>query len=115
MCLCRETLAIMATRGKVTTHPQLGSHCHPHPEPSTAGSLRQLPSSQTGKLLKQTRHFRCSQNYLSCLATTDFPSSFVVEILNNLPNPSVRIGPGVYSASNRNEYQKHKNNNVSGE
>jgi hypothetical protein len=27
----------------------------------------------------------------------------------NLPNP------GVYSASNRNEYQKHKNNNVSGE
>jgi hypothetical protein len=32
-----------------------------------------------------------------------------------LPNPSGRIGPGVYSASNRNEYQKHKNNNVSGE
>jgi hypothetical protein len=30
----------------------------------------------------------------------------------NLPNPSGRIGPGVYSASNRNEYQKHKNNNV---
>jgi hypothetical protein len=25
------------------------------------------------------------------------------------------LGPGVYSASNRNEYQKHKNNNVSGE
>jgi hypothetical protein len=25
------------------------------------------------------------------------------------------IYPGVYSASNRNEYQKHKNNNVSGE
>jgi hypothetical protein len=24
-------------------------------------------------------------------------------------------GPGVYSASNINEYQKHKNNNVSGE
>jgi hypothetical protein len=23
------------------------------------------------------------------------------------------LGPGVYSASNRNEYQKHKNNNVS--
>jgi hypothetical protein len=28
----------------------------------------------------------------------------------NLPNPS-----GVYSATNRNEYRKHKNNNVSGE
>jgi hypothetical protein len=27
----------------------------------------------------------------------------------------VAPGPGVYSASNRNEYQKHKNNNVSGE
>jgi hypothetical protein len=25
------------------------------------------------------------------------------------------LGPGVYSASNRNEYQEHKNNNVSGE
>jgi hypothetical protein len=25
------------------------------------------------------------------------------------------LGPGVYSASNRNEYQKHKNNTVSGE
>jgi hypothetical protein len=25
------------------------------------------------------------------------------------------LGPGVYSASNRNEYKKHKNNNVSGE
>jgi hypothetical protein len=25
------------------------------------------------------------------------------------------LGPGVYSAFNRNEYQKHKNNNVSGE
>jgi hypothetical protein len=25
------------------------------------------------------------------------------------------LGPGVYSASNRNEYQKHKTYNVSGE
>jgi hypothetical protein len=35
-------------------------------------------------------------------------------IFLNLPIPS-GLGPGVYSASNRNEYQKHKNNNVSGE
>jgi hypothetical protein len=28
---------------------------------------------------------------------------------------NVSLGPGVYSASNRNEYQKQKNNNVSGE
>jgi hypothetical protein len=34
----------------------------------------------------------------------------------NLPNHSNRaMALGVYSASNRNEYQKHKNNNVSGE
>jgi hypothetical protein len=32
----------------------------------------------------------------------------------NLPNPTAALGPGVYSASNRNEYQKHRNN-VSGE
>jgi hypothetical protein len=25
----------------------------------------------------------------------------------NLPNPSAALGPGVYSASNGNEYQKH--------
>jgi hypothetical protein len=32
----------------------------------------------------------------------------------NLPNPSAALRPGVYSASNRNEYQKQKND-VSGE
>jgi hypothetical protein len=31
----------------------------------------------------------------------------------NLLNPSAALGPGVYSVSNRNEYQKEKN--VSGE
>jgi hypothetical protein len=36
----------------------------------------------------------------------DFLSSYLI-----IP---VALGPGVYSASNRNEYQKHKNN-VSGE
>jgi hypothetical protein len=29
---------------------------------------------------------------------------------SNLPNPSGALGSGVYSASNRNEYQKQKNN-----
>jgi hypothetical protein len=35
----------------------------------------------------------------------------------NVPDSSsvCYVGPGVYSASNRNEYQKHYNNNVSGE
>jgi hypothetical protein len=32
----------------------------------------------------------------------------------NLPNPSAALAPEVYSAYNRNEYQKQKNN-VSGE
>jgi hypothetical protein len=31
-----------------------------------------------------------------------------------IPHRKLALGPGVYSASNRNEYQKHKNN-VSGE
>jgi hypothetical protein len=35
-------------------------------------------------------------------------------IFFNFPDPSVRSGPGVYSDSNRNEYQKRKNKNVSG-
>jgi hypothetical protein len=35
-------------------------------------------------------------------------------MFKGVPNPSSRICPEVYSASNRNEYQKHKNN-VSGE
>jgi hypothetical protein len=30
-------------------------------------------------------------------------------------NERAVLNPVVYSASNRNEYQKHKNNNVSGE
>jgi hypothetical protein len=29
--------------------------------------------------------------------------------------PPAALGPGVRSDTNRNEYQKHKNNNVSGE
>jgi hypothetical protein len=34
----------------------------------------------------------------------------------NVPNLSgAALDPGVYSAAYRNEYQKHKNNNVSGE
>jgi hypothetical protein len=33
--------------------------------------------------------------------------------LCNLPNPYSSIGPGVYSASNGNEHQKQKKNNVS--
>jgi hypothetical protein len=33
----------------------------------------------------------------------------------NLPHPSGLTKPWVYSTPNRNEYQKQKNNNVSGE
>jgi hypothetical protein len=38
----------------------------------------------------------------------------VNDIFFNLPNPSSCIRPGVYAASNTNEYNSHKNN-VSGE
>jgi hypothetical protein len=41
-------------------------------------------------------------------------SWLAIDILINVLNLPVALGPGVYSASNRNEYQKHKNN-VSGE
>jgi hypothetical protein len=41
-------------------------------------------------------------------------SNEVNELFFNLPNPSDALGPAVYSASNRNEYQKQKNN-ISGE
>jgi hypothetical protein len=40
------------------------------------------------------------------------PDEEIFQICLNLPGA---LGPGVYSASNRNEYRKHKNNNVSGE
>jgi hypothetical protein len=40
------------------------------------------------------------------------PDGVNVRIYLILP---VELGPGVYSASKRNEYQKRKNNNVSGE
>jgi hypothetical protein len=33
----------------------------------------------------------------------------------NVPNFPSALGPGVYSASNRNDFQKQKNNYVSGE
>jgi hypothetical protein len=36
-------------------------------------------------------------------------------ILEIDPIVPVRLGLGIYSAFSRNEYQKHKNNNVSGE
>jgi hypothetical protein len=41
-----------------------------------------------------------------------FLFNFVVRV--NFISDTV-LGPEVYSASNRNEYQKHKNNKVSGE
>jgi hypothetical protein len=37
---------------------------------------------------------------------------FCLVLLSRFP---LKAGPGLYSASNRNEYQKHKNNYVSGE
>jgi hypothetical protein len=47
----------------------------------------------------------------SCFDPAD-EASTILQIYLILP---ATLGPGAYSASNRNEYQKHKNNNVSGE
>jgi hypothetical protein len=41
--------------------------------------------------------------------------NIVVKCLNINIILLAALGPWVYSASNRNEYQKHKNNNVVGE
>jgi hypothetical protein len=41
-----------------------------------------------------------------------------VKVAGSIPDEVVlqaALGPGVYSASNRKEYQKHKINNISGE
>jgi hypothetical protein len=38
-----------------------------------------------------------------------------VSILTKLNSLPAALGPGVHSASNRHEYRKQKNNNVSGE
>jgi hypothetical protein len=54
---------------------------------------------------------------LSCLQCSKYfwmTLDEVNDFLNNLPNPYGRTRPGVYTASNRNEYQRHRNN-VSGE
>jgi hypothetical protein len=42
------------------------------------------------------------------------PEDTILRFLSSYLILPVALGPGVYSASNRNEYQKHKNN-VSGE
>jgi hypothetical protein len=49
------------------------------------------------------------------LQTGRSPVRYPMRWFLNLHNPSGRIRSGIYSASDRNEYQKHKNNNVSGE
>jgi hypothetical protein len=48
------------------------------------------------------------------LAMALFSFTPMRSIRYQLPNPSGALGPGVYSASNRNKYQEHRNN-VSGE
>jgi hypothetical protein len=37
------------------------------------------------------------------------------EMTNFVNRGKLALGPGVHSASNRKEYQKHNNNNVTGE
>jgi hypothetical protein len=53
------------------------------------------------------RHYATNRKVASSI-----PDEVIFLIYLILP---AALGSGVYSASNRNEYQKHKNNNVSGE
>jgi hypothetical protein len=50
-------------------------------------------------------YYKC---YLQILYVNENNSLFTISV-------HLRAGPGVYSASSRKEYEKHKNNNVSGE
>jgi hypothetical protein len=56
--------------------------------------------------------YESSVNYQTTCWPRLQPPEYVSELYLILP---AALDPGVYSASNRSEYQKHKNNNVSGE
>jgi hypothetical protein len=60
------------------------------------------------------QHGACSNLVVKALCYNSEGHGFETQHNNdfffNLPNPSAAIGPGVHSASNRNEYEKHKSN-----
>jgi pantothenate kinase len=61
----------------------------------------------------------CSENHVkninSISANVEVDNVKYVLLLLTKQILPAELGPEVYSASSRNEYQKHKNNNVSGE
>jgi hypothetical protein len=57
------------------------------------------------------QNFRGAAAFWVCSSWQEDGPTLLPEYTALIPH----YGPGVYSASNRNEYQKHKNNNVSGE
>jgi hypothetical protein len=70
------------------------------------------PGYDTLVLLNDYRLLYPMQNYKIRECLCHHMSYLIRTVFLNFVN--VALGPGVYSASNRNEYQKHKNN-VSGE
>jgi hypothetical protein len=60
-------------------------------------------------VVKWLRHYTASQKVAG---SRPDGCEWIFSIYLILP---AELGPGVHSASNRNEYQKQKNNNVSGE
>jgi hypothetical protein len=60
-----------------------------------------------GHAVAWLRHYATNRKVASSI-----PDEVIFLNLTILP---AALGPGVYSASKRNEYQKHKNNNVSEE
>jgi hypothetical protein len=67
-------------------------------------------ASKTGAVVKWLRHCANIRNVTG--ARPNEVNIFFFSIYLILP---AALGPGVYSDSNRNEYQKQKNNHVSGE
>jgi hypothetical protein len=77
-------------------------------EDLSASFIRVTRIGELGTTLAATSNRRMLRRLLVCLNIEYNLHQSIYLIL-----PAV-LGPGVYSASNRNEYQKHKNN-VSGE
>jgi hypothetical protein len=68
----------------------------------------QLRGVSSGIYIKlQLRHYATNRKVAASI-----PDEVIFSIYLILP---AALGPGVYSASNRNEYRKYINNNVSGE